>query len=58
VLHGERGGETFGIGDSLEVRVIRVDLDERKVDFERVGGGSRPERGASRGPRRGRRRRG
>jgi len=54
-LDGERGGESFGVGDRLAVRVIRVDLDERKVDFERVGGGSRPRR-EGRGPRRGRRR--
>jgi ribonuclease R len=55
VLAGERGGERFGVGDTMRVRVIRVDLDERKVDFERVGGGSRPRR-EPRGPRRGRRR--
>jgi ribonuclease R len=58
VLQGERSGEHFGVGDTLRVRVIRVDLDERKVDFERVGGGSRaPREGrAARGSRRGRRR--
>jgi ribonuclease R len=60
VLQGERSGEHFGVGDTLRVRVVRVDLDERKVDFERVGGGSRApreERGArGRGARRGRRR--
>jgi len=41
VLHGERSGEVFGVGDRLRVRVARVDLDERKVDFERVGGSAR-----------------
>jgi ribonuclease R len=58
VLQGERSGEHFGVGDTLRVRVIRVDLDERKVDFERVGGGSRAprEERAARGSRRGRRR--
>jgi len=57
VLAGERGGERFGVGDTLRVRVVRVDLDERKIDFERVGGGSRPQREGRgpRGPRRGRR---
>ena len=56
VLQGERGAERFGVGDTLRVRVIRVDLDERKVDFERVGGGSRAPRPprSARGPRRGR----
>jgi ribonuclease R len=49
LLEGERGGECFRVGDSLRVRVIRADLDERKVDFERVGGGSRqPSRGGRR----------
>ena len=38
VLQGERSKEQFGVGDRLRVKVARVDLDERKVDFERVGG--------------------
>jgi ribonuclease R len=38
VLQGERSKEEFGVGDRLRVKVARVDLDERKVDFERVGG--------------------
>jgi ribonuclease R len=38
VLQGERSKEAFGVGDRLRVKVARVDLDERKVDFERVGG--------------------
>ena len=56
VLQGEHTGERFRVGDALQVRVIRADLDERKVDFERVGGGSRepgPERAGERGRRRG-----
>ena len=64
-MEGERGGERFRVGDALRVRVIRVDLDERKVDFERAGGpggrrGEGEERGGGRrrGPRRGRGRRG
>ena len=35
-LTGESSGERFTLGDALTVRVTRVDLDERKVDFERV----------------------
>ncbi|WP_421682386.1 ribonuclease R [Stutzerimonas urumqiensis] len=33
-LTGERSGRSFRLGDSVEVRVMRVDLDERKIDFE------------------------
>lgn len=40
-LSGERTGRSFRLGDSVEVRVMRVDLDERKIDFELIGGGSK-----------------
>jgi ribonuclease R len=33
-LVGERTRKIFGLGDELLVRVARVDLDNRKVDFE------------------------
>ncbi|MDG4561389.1 MAG: ribonuclease R [Candidatus Competibacter sp.] len=33
-LHGERSGQVYRLGDGLRVRVARVDLDERKIDFE------------------------
>ncbi|WP_275545397.1 MULTISPECIES: ribonuclease R [unclassified Pseudomonas] len=33
-LSGERSGRSFRLGDSVEVNVMRVDLDERKIDFE------------------------
>ena len=33
-LAGERTGRSFRLGDSIEVKVMRVDLDERKIDFE------------------------
>jgi ribonuclease R len=33
-LAGERTGRNFRLGDSVEVKVMRVDLDERKIDFE------------------------
>src|SRR5690606_12679621 len=32
-LVGERTRKVFGLGDSLVVRVVRVDLDNRKIDF-------------------------
>ncbi len=35
-LHGERSGQVYRLGDGVRVRVTRVDLDERKIDFEPV----------------------
>ena len=35
-LTGERTRTTYRLGDELRVRVVRVDLDERKIDFELV----------------------
>jgi ribonuclease R len=33
-LCGERSGMVYRLSDRLKVRVMRVDLDERKIDFE------------------------
>ena len=33
-LKGERTGITYRLGDSVKVRVARVDLDEKKIDFD------------------------
>lgn len=33
VLHGERAGRKFGLGDKVTVLVARVDLDQRQIDF-------------------------
>jgi len=33
-LVGERTRQVFGLGDELTVKVVRVSLDERKIDFE------------------------
>ena len=49
VLRGERSGEVFGVGDRLQVKVARVNLEERKVDFERVGGGQKISRSRGKG---------
>jgi ribonuclease R len=61
-LAGERSGRSFRLGDSVAVKVMRVDLDERKIDFEiaqsaldapvgrkreAAGRGARGERGAT-----------
>ncbi|GAB4290336.1 MAG: ribonuclease R [Thiohalomonadaceae bacterium] len=35
-LVGERTRRIYRLGDRLRVRVVRVDLDERKIDFELV----------------------
>ncbi|WP_020407600.1 ribonuclease R [Hahella ganghwensis] len=36
-LVGERSGTTFRLGDEVHVQVVRVDLDDRKVDLELMG---------------------
>lgn len=35
-LTGERSGRTYRLGDRIRVQVARVDLNERKIDFELV----------------------
>lgn len=35
-LRGERTGKTYRLGDPITILVARVDLDERKIDFEPV----------------------
>jgi ribonuclease R len=35
-LRGERSGTMYRLADGVRVKVVRVDLDERKVDFELV----------------------
>jgi len=32
-LIGERSGTRYRLGDTVRIRVVRVDLDERKIDF-------------------------
>ncbi len=46
-LVGERSARVYGLGDSVSVQIARVDVDERKIDFELVthtplGGRSNP----------------
>jgi ribonuclease R len=33
-LRGERSGTVYRLGDQVRVRVVRVSLDDRKIDFE------------------------
>lgn len=35
-LTGERSGRSFRLADKVQVRVTRVDIEERKIDFELV----------------------
>lgn len=39
-LEGEGCGRIYRLGDTVRVRVLRVDLDQRRIDFEPVGGTS------------------
>ena len=39
LLMGERSGLTYQLGDSVTVRIVRVDLEEKKIDLKMVGGG-------------------
>ena len=56
-LLGERSGVTYRLGDAVRVIVARVDLDERKMDFELIKQVKREKPGEG-APRRSRRRRG
>jgi ribonuclease R len=37
-LYGERSGRSYRLADRVKVRLMRVDLDERKIDLEMVDG--------------------
>ncbi len=54
-LTGERSGRSFRLGDQVRVQVARVDLDDRKIDFEMAKdqpvSGGRPDVAASRAAR-------
>lgn len=39
-LRGERSGTVHALADRIKVKVARVDLDERKIDFEPIAGKS------------------
>jgi ribonuclease R len=47
-LRGERSGRVYRLGDALRVRLTRVDLDERKIDFDLVDDGVSTGRGRRR----------
>lgn len=33
-LKGKRSGKTYALGDQIKVKIARVDLDDRQIDFE------------------------
>ena len=35
---GEKSGRSYRLGDRLQVRVARVDMQDRKIDFDLVDG--------------------
>jgi len=35
-LKGERTNTNYRLGDTVKIRVVRVDLDEKKMDFELI----------------------
>ncbi|MCI0511249.1 RNAse R [Chromohalobacter marismortui] len=43
-LKGERSGMSYRLGDGVTVQVARVDLDDRKIDFELADEKPRPQR--------------
>lgn len=43
-LTGERSGVQYALGDSIRVKVTAVNLDERKIDFQTIDGGSKSQR--------------
>ncbi len=60
-LRGERTGRMYRLGDQVRVRVVRVDLDDRKLDFELADTHDtdkpdKSEKRAGRGKKRGKRR--
>ena len=51
-LTGEQAGHQYRLGDTVEVQVARVDLDERKIDFLLVGGEAPPKKSKKRNDKR------
>jgi ribonuclease R len=46
-LIGERTGRVYNLGDAVRVKVVRVNLDERKIDLEMVGSAPRTKSSSS-----------
>jgi ribonuclease R len=54
-LVGQRTGRRWQLGDSVRVRLNRVDLTQRQIDFELVDANAAATRGTVRAPRQGQR---
>jgi ribonuclease R len=52
-LVGQRTGRRWQLGDAVRVRLNRVDLTQRQIDFELVDADAYASRGTVRAPRRG-----
>ena len=52
-LVGQRTGRRWQMGDAVRVRLIRVDLTQRQIDFELLDGEGGATHGTVRAPRRG-----
>ncbi len=46
-LIGERTNTRFRLGDSVKIKVVQVNLDEKKIDFELVQKKNRPKKNSS-----------
>ena len=44
-LTGERSGKVYRLGDRVRVKVANVNLDDRKIDFALISGGTAPKKG-------------
>ena len=53
-LVGERTGVRYRLGDSVRVKVVAVNLDERKIDFEIAGQSAGKKTGEKTGKKKGR----
>ena len=42
LISGERGGRRFRLGDTVDIQVVRVDLDKREIDFMLAGVEAQP----------------
>ena len=52
-LTGERTGQSYRIGDEVKIKVVRVNLEERKIDFELLNATPRRNANKKTGSRRG-----
>lgn len=41
-LVGDKTHTSYGLGDTVEIRVVKVDMDQRKIDFEFLDQADRP----------------